>query len=213
MPTNQSNFVIYDIETSGTDPTKGHEIVQFAACVCRYQDYEDHSIKPIEILIKPQTPEKADPKALEVIGMDLWERACKDGMHPKVAFKKIHTYFKDANFTNSVRTSPIRVGYNICGFDNPFLEYHMKHYKLINQKQWDIPWNWSSIDLGQSMFEIFGRDDLPNRKLDTFAKMMGVERKSDKHDGVEDVLITKEIFVRYMKFMQIMRTKLKIKNA
>ena len=63
------------------------------------------------------------------------------------------------------------------------------------------------------MFSLFGRDNMKNNKLDTFASMLGMSRSSDTHDAMEDVLITADIFQRYMKFTNLqMRPRIKIEN-
>ena len=69
------------------------------------------------------------------------------------------------------------------------------------------------MDVYSMMFSIFGKDNLKNNKLDTFAEMLGLSRTSDTHDAMEDVEITAKIFQRYMSFMNNqIRPKIKINN-
>jgi DNA polymerase III epsilon subunit-like protein len=210
---NKRNFIVHDIETSGTDPKAGHEIVQLGAVALRYQDYKIHELGEFSVLIKPQFPEKADPKAIEVIGKDLWERAIKDGLHPKIALRKYKEFCESLNWQNGYWTSPIRVGFNINAFDNGFIEYWMNEYKLINQKKDDKPWAWFSIDIAEGLFCLFGRDNLKNNKLDTYLELLNMKRTTTTHDALEDSRLTAGVFQRYIKFMtEHVRPLLKIKN-
>lgn len=210
---NRRNFVVYDLETTGLDPNKGAEIVQIGATILRYGDYDFHELGSFEILIKPEHPEKADSQALKVIGKDLWDRANDKGVHPKTGLRKFYRFIDEANWSGKYWGAPIRVGFNNNSFDDKFLEFWMKHYKVIGQKKDDMPWSYFSLDVYPLMFSVFGRDNLKNNKLDTFAEMLGMSRASSTHDALEDVMITAKIFQRYMRFSNFqIRPKISIKN-
>jgi DNA polymerase III epsilon subunit-like protein len=86
----------------------------------------------------------------------------------------------------------------------------MRKYKIINGRD-DCPWSRIKLDMMPLMFSIFGRDNLKNNKLDTYAELLGMKRKSETHDALEDVIITAEMFKRYMSFMNFkIRPKIKI---
>ena len=210
---NKRNFLIYDLETSGLDPEKGAEIVQIGAMALKYSDYSVHECGSFEIVIKPENPDKADDQAIRVIGNELWTKANDDGVHPKTALRKFYKYIDDLNWSGKYWSAPIRVGFNNNSFDDRFLEFYMRKHKLIGQKKDDQPWSYFSMDLFPLMFSLFGRDELKNNKLDTFANMLGLARSSNTHDAMEDVEITAKIFQRYMKFSSLqMRPRLKIKG-
>tara|TARA_R110000751_G_scaffold306886_2_gene426495 strand:- start:394 stop:1044 length:651 start_codon:yes stop_codon:yes gene_type:complete len=210
---NKRHFIVYDIETTGLDPEKGAEIVQIGAVKLDYSTYKIDEENTFEIVLKPQSPSTADPKALEVIGEDLWQKALSDGVHPKTALRKFCQFIESHNTSKKYWTAPILVGFNNSGFDNPFTEFWMKKYKIIGQKRNDKPWSHISLDMFPLMFSLFGRDNMKNNKLDTFASMLGMSRSSDTHDAMEDVLITADIFQRYMKFTNLqMRPRIKIEN-
>jgi DNA polymerase III alpha subunit (gram-positive type) len=208
------HFVIYDIETSGLSPEGGAEIVQIAAVKMDYNTYEIDKSSSFEIVLKPQKPDAADPKAIEVIGEDLWQRALSTGVHPKTGLRKFNQYIDSINPSKKFWTAPILVGFNNSGFDNPFTEFWMNHYKVIGQKKNDKPWSYLSIDLLPLLFSVFGRDDMKNQKLDTYLEIMGLSREGGTHDAMEDVLLTAQLFQRYMKFMNFrIRPKIKIDNV
>ena len=85
---NKSTIIVADIETTGLDPNAGAEIVQISARALNPFDLSDHHCGSINLLLKPDHPETAHPKALEVIGPALWEKARKEGVDQKVGLNK-----------------------------------------------------------------------------------------------------------------------------
>ena len=210
---NRRNFLVYDLETTGLDPKKGCEIIQIGALGLKYSDYTIHEVGSFQCVIKPEYPDKAESTAIKVIGDELWSKANNSGLHPKTALRKFKDFIESLNWSGKYWSSPIRVGFNNNSFDDKFLEHWMNHYKVIGQKSDDAPWSNISLDVFSLMFSIFGRDDLKNNKLDTYAEMLGLSRSSETHDAMEDVEITAEIFQRYMSFTtKQIRPKIKIKE-
>ena len=211
MPNNR-NFVVFDIETSGLDPNKGAEIVQIAAVALRYSDYSEIEGSEFNLLLKPQKPELASKEALNVIGDSLWKDSCEKGLHPKVGIRKFKEYLESFNPTKKFWTAPILVGFNIVNFDTPFIKHQMAVYKISSGDD-DFPWSNMQIDMLPLMFSIFGRDGLKNNKMDTYAGVLGLARASENHDAKEDIDITKQMFQRYMNFMNFkIRPKIKTKE-
>lgn len=213
MSVSRRNIIVYDLETSGTNPREGHEIVQIGAIALRYQDYEIIPDSEFNILIKPQFPDKADPKAIDVIGQELWDKANSEGLHPKTSLRKFKEYMIKYNHQNGFWTAPIRAGFNNNGFDNPMLEFWMDYYKIINVKKDDKPWAYISYDLLEFMHVLFLKDNLKNNKLDTYAELCNVKRSTEHHDALEDCKITAHILQRYLRLMtNHVRPLLKIQN-
>lgn len=211
MAVDKRNFIIFDLETSGIDPEGGAEIVEIAATSLRWQDYAFHENGDFHLILKPKTPEKASPEAIKVIGENLWNKALNEGIDQKVGLKKFIEYIHSFNYMKAVYTLPTMVGYNIIGFDMPFITYYLKQYKLIKTRD-DCPWSIFSKDVLHQMTDLFAKDNLTNRKLDTFCNIMGMSRKQETHSALEDVKLTAQLFVRYMKMMEVVRSKLKINN-
>jgi len=210
MPKNNRSFVVYDIETNGTSYQNGHEIVQIAALTINPHDFSiNEEVGEFEVVLQPQTPEKADPKAIEVIGQDLWNRAKNEGVHPKVGLRKFKEYLDKTNMSGKFYHAPILAGFNICGFDNPFTQHYMLEYKVVSSAN-NMPWAYLSYDLLPMMHAIFGGDDMKNHKLDTYLEMFGIGRSSSTHDALEDVRQTAQLFIKYNRFMRKIRPKIKI---
>jgi DNA polymerase III epsilon subunit-like protein len=88
----------------------------------------------------------------------------------------------------------------------------MRKYKIIAGRN-ECPWSHIKLDMLPLLFSLFGRDNLKNNKLDTYAELMGMKRQTGTHDAIEDVKITAEMFKRYMSFMNFkIRPKIKMTN-
>lgn len=208
------NYIVIDIETSGRDITKGHEIVQLAARAINIYNLEPSDAGTFNVLIKPRTPDKADATALHVIG-DLWTRANKDGLEPKVAYQSFLEYIKKVNPENKWNQKPTLVGYNIAGFDLPFILNSMIQHKCLEVKEGEVdtPWSIMTMDLMQICMALFDTDyEMNNFKLDSVCEKLGIKRNTDKHDAMEDTDLTTEIFVRCMKFLRAARKRMVIAN-
>lgn len=206
----QRHFAVCDTETTGLDPDKGHEIIQIAAKAINYFDLSNHHAGEFSILIKPQRPEKADKEALDVIG-PLFERAMKEGVHPKVALEAFIKWFQSLNHQNKILTKPVFVGQH-AKFDIKFIVATLKEHGLFTSED-DLPWMSNlHFDLQQSSFELFCMDpNIDNLKLDTMLKACGMKERKDKtHDALEDVRLEASYFVRLMKFFRACKNKMKI---
>jgi DNA polymerase III epsilon subunit-like protein len=216
MGANKRHFVIYDLETQNSNPNcPKTEIVQIAAVTARYQDYELHpDIEPFEIILKPEKPENAHPDAIKVIGQDLWDRALSEGVSPKVGLRKFKEYLNRSNISGKYWDAPILTGFNTLRYDDPLLLNSMVRHKVIKGHD-DCPWAYMGYDLMPMLHSIFGRDTgMQNHKLDTYLDMFDLSRKGNTHDAVEDVMLTYELFKRYMRFMTgKIRDKIKIVPA
>lgn len=85
------------------------------------------------------------------------------------------------------------VGYNNVAFDNKFFQQLFKR----NNNPYFYSYFWGSIDLMilcNSYFSNY-RSFLPNMKLKTVAKLLGVDVEEDSlHDAAYDVYLTQQIY-------------------
>lgn len=90
-------------------------------------------------------------------------------------------------------------GYNNMGFDNNFLRTFFSH----NNDDYFGSWFWSnSLDVMvlATQHLLYERYSMPNFKLMTVAKHFGIEvDESRLHDGVYDVEITRDIYLKIIK--------------
>ncbi len=204
---NKRNYFVYDTETSGLDPEQGHEIVQIAARALNGWNFDDHHAGKFHILIKPQNPEKADPKALEVIG-PLWDKALKQGVEPSVAYQSLFNWIVKTNDSGKVFTKSVLVGHN-ADYDDMMTTYFFKKYKLVKNRD-DKPW-FKIFDSWQTMMELWESDPNVNKfNLDAYLALLGIQRSGNHHDAMEDVDLLTEAFRRTMKFMRRCNKSLRI---
>jgi len=78
MHTNGNLICAVDVETTGSDP-EVHEICQLAILPADADLREITSYPALNLLLKPERPEAADPKALKVSGLTL-EKLAKEGL-------------------------------------------------------------------------------------------------------------------------------------
>lgn len=208
---NNRNFIVYDTETSGLKPEDGAEIVQLAATAYNAHDLAPHPAGEFHILLKPNFPEKASPDAINIIGEDLWIRAQKEGVDQKIGLQAFCEYVTRVNDSRQWATKPILAGHNL-DFDMNMWEFWAKHYGVIKDFNKAPYASHIKLDTMDMMFSLFENDpDVVNYKLDTCLGIFKMKRTGDTHDALEDVRLTGQLFVRYMKFQRLCRQKLVIK--
>lgn len=205
---NDRHYMVMDTETSGLYPEKGHEIVQLCATAVNCYTLEKHPAGSFSVLIKPQNPDKADPKAIEVIGKDLWDRAQKEGLEPKVAYDRFLKWCANINVKKSFWEKPMFVGFNLK-FDVPFINFMLKKNGLYPEDEIKLPWSVNYLDLYHILYVLCETDpDVKNFKLDTFLQLLGLSRASENHDAVEDVQLTADVLIRTLKFFRKLRGRI-----
>jgi DNA polymerase III alpha subunit (gram-positive type) len=204
------NIFIFDLETSGLRPEEGAEIVQIACYAMQYWNFEPHHAGTFEIVLKPNHPEKASQAALDVIGLDLWNRALKEGIDQKTGLARCLEWIRNLNDSKKDFNKPLMAGHNVI-FDYNFLAYWLKHYKLITHTG-EAPYQEKIIDTWTLSWLLFENDSgVTNISLDNMLGLINVQRKGQLHDAVEDVTLNGELLKRYMKFYRECRKRLEIK--
>lgn len=202
------NYLIVDTETTGLDPESGAEIVQLVAKAINGNDLSDHHSKTLSLLIQPQFPEKAEKRAVEIIGQDLFDNACKNGLHPKVALAKFFEFANSLNFKGKFY-KPVFVAHN-ARFDFKMIYHWAKHYKLAKEES-DVPVDHRLFDTVVLFMSLFENDPKVNTfNLDSWLNRLGMTRASKKHDALEDVMLLSSMFVRSMKFLRLCHSNMRI---
>ncbi len=208
---NKRNFIVFDTETTGLDETS-QEIVQIAAVALNGDTFYDHQSGKFQQILKPSSPSTAEPKALSVIGDDLWAKAQASGLDQKTALSAFLQYCDTVNDRKSKYEKPMLVGHNVK-FDIKFLVASCKRHGLIKTED-DLPFHYHSVDTMSIGFMFFHADpNVTSYTLDSVAKQFGIARKQDTHDAAEDVDITKQIFVRSMKAFREIRRRLRFNTT
>jgi len=174
-------LVFIDVETTGFNPTK-HEIVELGAVVAEPQgSYRDlRVIHELDIKVKPERIEDADPGALRVNGYNEkeWmfahslEEAMKElSQKAKGCAMVAHNISFDYGFINRA--------YEVTGVENSM------HYQ--------------KFDTLSIAFAKLNRDpDLKNLSLKALCELYGVVNER-AHTALADTRATMEVFVAMMK--------------
>ena len=201
------NIFLYDTETSGLRPEEGAEIVQIAATAINFWDFKPHHAGNFSILLKPNKPEKASQKAIEVIGLDLWNKAINEGVDHKVGLITFCEWVNNLNDQNKDFTKPYMAGHNLL-FDYNFTVSELKEYKIISHAG-EAPFQEKIIDtwsLAWSLFE--GDKTVNNIGLDNLLQLLKIQRSGNVHDAVEDVKLNAVLLERFMKFFRECRKRM-----
>lgn len=202
------NFIIYDTETTGLNPEEGHEITQLSAITLNGHNFQPHHVGPFNIFIKPQHPEKASKKALEVARAS-FDKAMASGVPIKTALAHFNDYCAKVNPSGKMMEKPIMVGHNEK-FDRKFINHYALETKLFKNLD-DANWGHQVLDTKDIMVILYESDlDVKQYNLDTALSLLGLARTGTSHDAMEDVELTAQLFVRYMQFFRRCRKKMNI---
>lgn len=206
------HIVTLDTESSGLDHGDGCEITEICAKAYNYWDLSPHHAGTFHCFIKPQRPEKAQPKALEVLG-EGWTKAQKEGLEPKVVWAQFIKWMGQVNDEGKGSTKPIVYAYN-QDHDRRFITETLKELKLVTKGDfgWEYPWQFM-FDGMQSFYELFGTS--PNItysiKLDVALDMLGIKRSNGSiHSALEDTEKFSELMIRILKFQREAYKRLRI---
>lgn len=182
-------YFYVDVETSGLDPFR-HAILQIAAII----EKDDKKEETFKATVAPFPNDILDPVALNVGGFT--EEQIKGFKEPKEVYldlkdllnKYVDPYNKQDKF--------FFVGYNSNSFDMPFVR---RLFEKNNDSYFGSYFFYPSIDVMILAAEALKkkRKVMPNFKLETVAKEIGVEfDKTKLHDALYDIEVTREVYKR-----------------
>jgi len=194
---NNKYIICVDTETTGLS-IKDNEIIQLSACVIdpRTLEIKDDTF---DVYIKPQKPANWSKGAEAVHGITL--KSLEDKIHPKVAWESFVSYVNKYNSKGTTWTAPIIMGHNVA-FDLKFLNILCKKYG-----PWDKKYDRQSLfsfipEYLDTMILIFhwcyDTGVIKNLKLDSMIELLEMEKRKD-HSALDDVKVTAEIFIKFMK--------------
>jgi DNA polymerase III alpha subunit (gram-positive type) len=212
---NERNYIVIDLETTGLDPEQ-QDIVQISAKAINASNFEDHPSGHKTWLVKPTNPAAASEEAIRVIGKDLFDKACKDGLNIKVVLEDLVRWVNSVNDSKKRMGNPYFVGHN-SKFDWDWLRTTMLRHKVCKTKE-DLDKSWpfhvNFIDTATLMFVLFESNrEVNNYKLDTLLNILGESRTTANHDAEEDVSLTAKAFVRFMKLFRQVNKKMSISKS
>lgn len=184
-----SPIIFADIETGGLTPGV-HPIIQLAAL----KEVKGEVVDEINIKIRPYKGCKISPKALEVNGITVEQlRNDPERIGLKEAMAKFLTFCGLRNAFTSKGDRVHFCGYNSVRFDFPHLECAADASGI---DYFYAKFHFPGIDVAVLAADRL-RDDrhlLPDFKLMTVAKHLGIDVEGQAHDALFDVRITRELY-------------------
>src|SRR3989344_6761152 len=180
MATNTARkYVFLDVETTGFDPYR-HEIIELG-CVVAIQDERKlwHVVNEVEIKVKPERIEDADPQSLRVNGYDAGNWIFAHSLQE--ALKELNNKAKDA----------IMVAHNVS-FDHAFIDRAFRITKL------ESALHYQKFDTLSIAFAKLHKDpDVKNWSLRALCDYFGIVNKN-AHTALADARATYEVFKELM---------------
>lgn len=189
-PTMQGQQIIffYDLETTGTDPRK-HSIHQIAGLI----EVDGVVVERFDIRTQPHPKAIIEPEALAVAGVT--EEQVRAYPPMQEAYTRLMSIILKYIDRYNPADKMYRAGYNIAGFDDPFLE---AWFKQIGDKYLMSYFHKGSLDTiaFASWYLMKRRAGMENFKLLTVARTLGIEvDESRLHDAVYDIEIAREVYM------------------
>ncbi|MCF7844376.1 MAG: 3'-5' exonuclease [Kiritimatiellales bacterium] len=171
------NFTIFDVETTGLDPKRGHKIIELAAL--RIENGVIQEDAPFSSLVNPERDIPAEAAQINHIhNEDVLGAPTIDQVIPM--------------FLDFAQDS-LLVAHN-ASFDLGFLEVEKEHcWGYI-----DIPEAICTMRLSQSVFPQEFRHN-----LDALAIRLGLELPDNRHRALPDVLLTAKALLKMLKLGNI----------
>jgi DNA polymerase-3 subunit epsilon len=176
-----------DLETTGVDP-KRCSIVQVAYLV----EVDGKVVDASTFFIKPFKDCIIEPGALAL--SDVVPTAQQEGITYSEAFTRIHNMLE--KYVDKFKRSDkfFLIGYNVR-FDDDFMREMWKKYKDNYYGSWFF---WPPIDVAvlACQFLMKTRHQMPDFKLSTVVRTLGLERVGSAHDALSDIHITRGLYLK-----------------
>lgn len=227
MPLLKNNHIVFDFETTGTNPFVC-DAVQIAAVVMD-ADGEILDDSHFNMFIRPDNIN--DEHYLdEIYSTIVWHasnyktspdeivKKWMGGQSPKLAMsafaKYCESYFADGN-TKKKRGAPVLCGMNLHNFDMIILRRMADKYGLLDKEQ-----NISflnpiyTLDLMQTFYMWFGKtQDYDRLSLNYMREKLGLSQEG-AHDALKDVIDTAKILGRFIKmYRQQLKPRVKFEGS
>lgn len=211
---NYSDYIIWDVETTGKDPETA-QIVQIGAITVHGRKLEVKKETKFETLVKPLYGEEAEALGLQELTDDAirihgkTHDMLKDAPSLESALKNFESYVNEKNFSGRAWNAPIAGGYNINGYDIPILKRDLKRLKMNYFFQPVY-----TADMLQVMFSFFENNkEVKSLSADNLIRNYMGYTTANAHDALADVEMTADLFCRVQKFIRSRVSKQNFKGC
>lgn len=195
---NNLNYVVFDFETGGLDPTY-HEVIQVAG-----KAYHGRTLEPFPAdsggefcsMMKPLYFDRLQDKALEC--NKITREELKTAPEQKLVWNQFVEWVQKWNIKGkSPFGAPIPVGKNIRDFDLKFVD--VLNVLHCAKKDKTVLFNRKKIDLEDYLHAWFENEsDMPDMKMDTVRDFFGIS-KVGAHRANVDVEHTGLLVMKFLK--------------
>lgn len=207
---NHNDIMVIDFETGSVDP---HTTIplQLAAKVYNCRSLQAYESKDAEFESYMRPLENEYPliqeAALKVNKIDV-ELHLKTAPPRSEVWKRFVTFVSNWNPGGKVWTAPVVAGHNIREFDLVIVNRLIKESKCG-----ELFYPRDKLDLKDILFPWFENSDfLPNYKLDTLRDKFGIA-KDGAHRALNDVIVTGDLIMRFLRLHRQLYPRIGFKNA
>lgn len=221
---NKNYFVVFDLETDGSNPFKDNPI-QFAAVV----------VDPRSLTVVPGSDFSSWCKPEEADDEDYYEKhkstidwhANNFGVKPeeflakikgspteKEVWKNFVEYLKQWHIPGKAKNkfnAPILAGYNIFEFDKIFIDRLSIKYKNVDKEGFsNIYRKRDTVDILKLVFA-WSEDltVLPDYKMDTLRDAFGINHAGIAHEGLKDCYDEAALLIKYLNLHRVFSKRVK----
>lgn len=188
-----------DIETTGLDP-KVHEIYEIAIIPLKGDLKPDPTIRPLDILIKPDNDTDIDWAGMSKTGnKDVVHNALMRGTDKFTAADYIVEWFEKINLPESKRLVPL--AQNWAGIDKIFIT------EWLGPLTFEQIFHFHYRDTMTTALYINDRADAHNERipfpkvnLQYLCSQLGIERNGRAHRALDDALVVAEVYKKLLTY-------------
>ena len=189
-------YVAYDLETGGLEPEDADLLTGYFAVL--NEDFK--IIDELALKLKPdgRLP-VVEAKAMAVNGIDIQKHIeDPETVTYKVGADKLMAMMKKYLKKNGRYSNLWLMGYNIRGFDNRWLNYH-----LINKKTLETIVHYKCLDVMDEVDVLKRHGWFPPScgNLGSMVDFFGIP-KTKAHDAKNDILMTVQVFLKVKELME-----------
>lgn len=210
---NQNYFIVFDLETDGTNPIKNSPI-QFAALAVHPRTLEIVPDSAFSTFSRPDDFEDDDyyekhkdtidwhAKNFSITPEEMLKKI-GDASSEREAWKNFIEYTRRWYIPGKSKTrfnAPILAGYNIFEFDKIFLDRLAKKYKNVDSN--GDPNFYQKRDTVDIMKLVFAWSEsltaLKNYKMDTLREVFNINHEGIAHEGLKDCYDQATLLIKYL---------------
>ena len=177
-------LIFLDTETTGFDENK-NSLYQVGLI---YEDF--YKTLEFEIKLRPWDNREFNQESLDLVGLKIDDLMTLP--HHTDQFQTFKAFLKSVIDPYNPKDKAFLIGYNIA-FDEKFL----REWFRLNEDDYFGSWFWTpAIDvMDLAGFKLMmDRPNMPNFKLPTVCKHLGIKQTGDIHEAMNDIRMTRELF-------------------